>query len=56
MEIHCNIAAISCKLETIFPPDFWNVMEHISVHLAQEAYLGGPVYYQRMYPFEWFFH
>ena len=30
-------------------------MEHLPVHLAQEAYLGGPVHYRWMYPFERFF-
>ena len=55
MEMHQQIAIILCKLETIFPPSFWNVMEHLPVHLAQEAYLGGPVHYRWMYPFERFF-
>jgi len=31
-------------------------MEHLPVHLAQEADLGGPVHYRWMYPFERFFH
>jgi len=39
-------------LETIFPPSFFNVMEHLLVHLAEEAELGGPVQYRWMYPFE----
>ena len=55
MEMHEQIAIILCKLETIFPPSFWNVMEHLPVHLAQEAYLGGPVHNRWMYPFERFF-
>ena len=55
-EIHCNIAVILCKLETIFPPDFWNAMKHLLVHLAQEAHLGSPVHYWLMYRFERFFH
>ena len=29
-------------------------MEHLPVHLAYEAYLGGPVQYRWMYPFERF--
>ena len=56
MDMHSKIPLILCKLETIFPPAFWNVMEHLPVHLAQEAYLGGPVHYRWMYPFERFFH
>ena len=56
MEMHHTIPIILCKLETIFPPAFWNVMEHVPVHLAQEAVLGGPVHYRWMYPFERFFN
>ena len=29
-----KIALVLCKLETIFPPTFFNVMEHLPVHLA----------------------
>ena len=46
MEMHRNIAVILCKLETIFPCEFENVMEHLLVHLSQEAYLDGPVHYR----------
>jgi len=55
-EMHRNIAVILCKLETIFLPGFWNVMEHLPVHLAQETHLGGLIHYWWMYPFERFFH
>ena len=51
-EMQCNIRIILCKLERVFPPGFFNVMEHLPVHLAEEAYLGGPVQYRWMYPFE----
>ena len=44
-EMHRNIVITLCKLETIFPPGFFNVMEHLSVHLAEEAQLGGPMQY-----------
>jgi len=56
MEMHRTIPVILCKLKTIFLPVFWNVMEHVPVHLAQEAYLGGPVHYKCMHPFEKFFN
>ncbi|KAK2429708.1 hypothetical protein QL285_028127 [Trifolium repens] len=49
-----NIPIILCKLEQVFPPGFFDSMEHISVHLAHEALLGGPVQYRWMYPFERF--
>jgi len=32
VKMHHKIVVILCKLETIFPPSFWNVMEHLLVH------------------------
>jgi hypothetical protein len=31
-----------CKLEKIFPPDFFNPMQHLILHLPYEARMGGP--------------
>ena len=56
MDMHWKIPLILCKLETIFPPAFWNIMEHLLVLSAKEAYLGAPIHYQWMYPFEHFYH
>ncbi|XP_071728182.1 uncharacterized protein [Rutidosis leptorrhynchoides] len=47
-----DIVKIFCDLERIFPPSFFDVMIHLSVHLASEARLGGPVHYRWMYPIE----
>jgi hypothetical protein len=30
-----------CKLEKIFPPDFFNPMQHLTLHLPYEARMGG---------------
>ncbi|KAK2413382.1 hypothetical protein QL285_036100 [Trifolium repens] len=49
-----NIPIIMCKLEQIFPPSFFDSMEHLPIHLAYEARVGGPVQYRWMYPFERF--
>ena len=52
-----NIAVIQCNLEKIFPPSFFDVMEHLAIHLAREFELGGPVQYRWMYLFErYMFH
>jgi hypothetical protein len=40
-----NIPLILCKLEKIFPPSFFDSMEHLPIHLPTEARLGGPVQY-----------
>ncbi|XP_074355949.1 uncharacterized protein LOC141695614 [Apium graveolens] len=47
-----NIIEITCKLEKIFPPGFFDSMEHLTIHLPYEARVGGPVQYSWMYPFE----
>lgn len=31
-----------CKLEKIFPPSFFNPMQHLILHLPYEARMGGP--------------
>ncbi|XP_056852429.1 uncharacterized protein LOC130501611 [Raphanus sativus] len=52
-----NIAMIQCNLEKIFPPSFFDVMEHLVIHLARELELGGPVQYRWMYLYErYMFH
>ena len=47
-----SIVETICKLEKIFPPGFFDSMEHLVVHLAREALLGGPVQNRWMYPYE----
>ena len=51
-QLEKNIAEILCTLEKIFPPGFFDSMEHLPVHLAYEAKVGGPVHCRWMYPFE----
>ena len=48
-----NIPIILCKFERIFPPEFFDSMEHLPVHLACEAWVCGPVQYKLIYLFEW---
>ncbi|XP_021729830.1 uncharacterized protein LOC110696802 [Chenopodium quinoa] len=38
-----NIAEILCKLEKVFPPTFFNSVEHLPIHLPYEGKLCGPV-------------
>ncbi|XP_016206958.1 uncharacterized protein LOC107647394 [Arachis ipaensis] len=40
------------NMEMIFPPSFFTVMVHLTVHLVDEVTLGGPVHYRWMYPIE----
>jgi hypothetical protein len=36
----------------IFPPSFFDSMEHLPIHLLFEAKIGGSVQYRWMYPFK----
>ena len=47
-----NIPIIICILERIFPPGFFDSIEHLIIHLPRETIIGGPVQYRWMYPFE----
>jgi hypothetical protein len=47
-----NVSVLLCKLEKIFSPSFFNVMEHLIIHLPYETQLGGPIQARWMYPFE----
>ena len=47
-----QIPVLLCKLEKIFPPGFFNPMEHLLIHIPYEAKVGGPVQYRWMYHIE----
>jgi hypothetical protein len=52
LQLEANIPIILCKLEKIFPPAFFNSMEHLVVHLPYQVRVGGPVKYTWMYGVE----
>ena len=41
-------------LEKYFPPSFFTIMVHPTIHLVREVKLCGPIYLRCMYPFERF--
>ena len=47
-----EIVITLCQLEMYFPPSFFDIMVHLTVHLVNEVKLCGPVYLRWMYPFE----
>ncbi|GKV24900.1 hypothetical protein SLEP1_g34441 [Rubroshorea leprosula] len=47
-----KIVETICKLKKVFPPAFFDLMEHLTIHLPYEAKVGGPVQFRWMYPFE----
>ncbi|KAL0444026.1 UNVERIFIED_CONTAM: hypothetical protein Slati_2125300 [Sesamum latifolium] len=40
-ELEHGVAVIMCNLEKIFPPSFFDSMEHLIVHLPYEAHVEG---------------
>ncbi|XP_042439837.1 uncharacterized protein LOC122025138 [Zingiber officinale] len=51
-DIQERIALTLCNLERIFPPSFFDIMEHLPIHLAEEALICGAVHFRWMYPIE----
>lgn len=41
-----------CLLEKFFPPSFFDIMVHLTVHLTRQVKLCGPICFHWMYPFE----
>jgi hypothetical protein len=38
-----EIPVLICKLEKIFPPGWFNLMQILHVHITYEAKVGGPM-------------
>ncbi|KAL0559400.1 hypothetical protein IC582_004009 [Cucumis melo] len=49
-----DIVITLCLLEKYFPPSFFTIMVHLTVHLVREVKLCVPIYLRWMYPFERF--
>jgi hypothetical protein len=47
-----EIPVLLCKLEKIFPPEFFNPMQHLIIHIPYEVKVGGPIQYRWMYHIE----
>ncbi|WVZ75783.1 hypothetical protein U9M48_023814, partial [Paspalum notatum var. saurae] len=47
-----DVPMLICKMEKKFPPGFFNPMQHLLVHLAYEAKVGGPMQFRCMYHIE----
>ncbi|KAL4018173.1 hypothetical protein IC575_021763 [Cucumis melo] len=47
-----DIVVTMCLLEKYFPPSFFTIMMHLTVHIVREVKLCGFVYLRWMYPFE----
>jgi hypothetical protein len=47
--------ATLCLLEPTFPPSFFDLMLHLTTHLAREIWFLGPSYLHQMFPYERFY-
>ena len=50
-----DVAETMACLEKEFPPSFFDIMVHLTLHLVEELYECGPVHTRWMYPFERYF-
>ncbi|XP_062014257.1 uncharacterized protein LOC133730737 [Rosa rugosa] len=51
-KIQSDLVETLCELEKYFPPSFFDIMVHLTVHLIREVELCGPICFRWMYPFE----
>jgi hypothetical protein len=47
-----EIPVLLCKMEKFFLLGFFNPMQHLLIHLLDEAKVGGPIQYSWMYHIE----
>jgi hypothetical protein len=45
-QLEKEASVLLCKLEKIFPPGFFNPMQHLIIHLPYEAKVGDPIQYR----------
>ncbi|CAM8999899.1 unnamed protein product [Rhodiola kirilowii] len=51
-ELQDQIVVTLCQLEMFFPPSFFDVMVHLTIHLVREIRILGPVHMIWMYSYE----
>ena len=49
-KLQSELVVTLCSLEKYFPPFFFDIMLHLTVHLVREVKLWGPVYFRWMCP------
>jgi hypothetical protein len=43
-----------CMLEMCFPPSFFDMQQHLMIHLMYQIHTSGPLYLHSMFPYERF--
>nr|GEV82265.1 hypothetical protein [Tanacetum cinerariifolium] len=54
LKAQSKVIDILCNLELIYPPDFFDIMIHLVIHLPLEAISSGPICPRWMYSFKRF--
>ncbi|KAL6204904.1 hypothetical protein ACLB2K_022171 [Fragaria x ananassa] len=50
-QMQADLVDTVCLLEKFFPPSFFDIMIHLTVHLVREVEWCGPVFFRWMFPF-----
>ncbi|GKF27053.1 putative transposon, En/Spm-like protein, partial [Tanacetum coccineum] len=51
-KLQLELVVTLCLLEKFFPPLFFDIMIHLTMHLTMEVKSCGPICFRWMYPFE----
>jgi hypothetical protein len=51
-KLQADLVETICELEMYFPPSFFDIMVHLTIHLVREIRICGPMYLHYMFPFE----
>jgi hypothetical protein len=43
-----------CMLEMWFPPPFFDMQQHLIIHLMDQILTSGPLYLHSIFPYEWY--
>jgi hypothetical protein len=43
-----------CMLEMYFPPPFFDMQQHLMIHLVDQIHTLGSLYLHSMFPYEWY--
>ena len=49
-DLENEVVIVLCQMEMYFPPSFFDIMVHLTVHLVREIQLCGPIFLWWMYP------
>jgi hypothetical protein len=54
-QLLADATEVLVSLEKVFPPSFFEIIVHLTIHLVEELFICGPIQTQWMYPYERYF-